>query len=153
VTLGQTTASLSSVAAQQYRILQRMGVPVEPDPRRADVVIDALIGYSLRGSPRGRIGELIGGIGDAGGSIVSLDTPSGVNVTDGSVPGLAVSADATMTLALPKVGLRNASQLGALYLADISVPPSVYTAMGVGPVPDFSRSSILRLVDSESTTE
>jgi hypothetical protein len=29
----------------------------------------------------------------------------------------------------------------------------VYTAMGVGPVPDFSRSSILRLVDSESTTE
>ena len=53
-----------------------------------------------------------------------------------------------MTLALPKIGLRNAAQVGELYLADISVPPSVYAAIGAGPAPDFSHSSIVRVLDS-----
>ena len=37
-----------------------------------------------------------------------------------------------MTLALPKVGLLKAPEMvGDLYLADISVPPSVYEAFGL----------------------
>ncbi len=84
---------------------------------------------------------------------MSLDTPSGLNVTDGSVPGAVVRADATLTLALPKVGLRAAPQVGELYLADISVPPSVYVAIGAGPAPDFTHSSIIRILDTtEGTT-
>lgn len=49
------------------------------------------------------------------------------------------------TLAMPKIGLRGAPQVGELYLADISVPPSVYDTIGVGPVPAFSRGSVIRI--------
>jgi NAD(P)H-hydrate epimerase len=147
VTLGGPQHALTPVPASQLEILRRMGVPQHDEPRPAEVVIDALIGYSLKGAPRRRIAALIEPIAAMGDGIVALDNPSGVNVTDGSIPGAAVRADATLTLALPKVGLRDSAQVGELYLADISVPPSVYEAMGVGPAPDFTTSSIVRLRD------
>ncbi len=146
VTLGQIPENFAPIPGHEYSILRRMGIAMTKTPRSSDVAIDALIGYSLRDAPRGRIAELISSMGEIGNRIVSLDTPSGLNVTDGSVPGLIVDADATLTLALPKIGLRNAPQVGELYLADISVPPSVYTTIGVGPAPDFSRSSIVEIV-------
>ena len=55
-----------------------------------------------------------------------------------------------MTLALPKRGLRSQAGVtygGELYLADISVPPELYSQPGlgfdVGPV--FATSDILRI--------
>ncbi len=138
-----TPDRLGPVPAHQFDILKRMGVAIVDRPRRSDVVVDALIGYSLRGVPRGRIGELIEGIADVAPVVVSLDTPSGLNVTDGSVPGAVVSATATLTLALPKAGLRNAAQVGELYVGDISVPPSVYEPLQVGPAPPFHLGPII----------
>ena len=149
VTFGQPVAKLGPVPAHQYEILQRMGVPVVTEPRRSDVVVDALIGYSLHGAPRGRVDELISEIGEIGDRVVSLDTPSGLDVSDGSVPGDVVRADATVTLALPKVGLRDAPHVGELYLVDISVPPAVFDAIGVGPTPDFSGSSIIEIATTD----
>lgn len=145
VTLGQPAEKLTEVPAHQYDILGRMGKTSQDEPRHSNVVIDALIGYSLRGAPRGRIGELVEQISQIGDHVVALDTPSGVNVTDGSVPGTAVSADVTMTLALPKIGLRGEPHVGELYLADISVPPSVYTNLGVSPAPDFTTGTLIRV--------
>ena len=139
VTLGRPVDGLAPVTARQYEILRRMGVTMIIEPRRSDVVIDALIGYSLSGVPTGRIGRLIEAIGGLGDRIVSLDTPSGLDIDDGTTPGAAVTAATTMTLALPKIGLRHAPQVGELYLADISVPPSVYETIDAGPPPDFLR--------------
>ena len=147
VTLGQPVEKFTPVPAHQFEILRRMGVDVVPEPRSADVVVDALIGYSLSGAPRGRVGELVASIAEIGERVVALDTPSGLGVTDGSTPGDVADADATLTLALPKIGLRNAPQVGELFVADISVPPSVYDAIGVGPAPDFSRGSIIEIVE------
>lgn len=76
-------------------------------------------------------------------AVVALDTPSGLDVTSGRVPGIVVRADATMTLALPKVGLRKSEIVGDLYLADISVPPAATSSYG--PAPDFSTSPLLRI--------
>ncbi|MBE9492522.1 MAG: hypothetical protein IMY70_06530, partial [Bacteroidetes bacterium] len=45
-----------------------------------------------------------------------------------------IKANATMILALPKVGLFKASAskyIGDLYLADISVPPGTYKSLGI----------------------
>lgn len=136
--------SLGPIPAHQLDIVRRMGLPVSQEPRGADVVIDALIGYSLRGAPRGRIGELIDQVGEVAPVTVSLDTPSGLNVTDGTTPGSSVAAHATLTLALPKIGLREAVEVGELYVADISVPPSVYAGLGVAPVPPFGSGPIVR---------
>lgn len=145
VTLSKPADRFTGVPAHQLDILQRMGVAVVDTPQPAAVVIDALIGYSLKGAPQGRGAELIAAVGDLGASVVSLDTPSGLDVTTGLVPGVVVTADATITLALPKIGLREAAQVGDLYVADISVPPAAYDTIGVGPPPDFSSSPLLRV--------
>jgi NAD(P)H-hydrate epimerase len=53
-----------------------------------------------------------------------------------------------MTLALPKVGLRDPRarpDVGELYLADIGVPPQLYASLGVQVGPIFARSDVIRL--------
>jgi NAD(P)H-hydrate epimerase len=147
LTTSRSADGFAGVPARQRRILERMGVGSSTEPIPADLTIDALVGYSLQGAPRGRVAELIevvGGTTGASGPVLALDTPSGLDVTTGLAPGLVVSADVTMTLALPKIGLRNAPQVGELLLADISVPPSVTAPYGLG-APNFAPSPILRL--------
>ncbi|MFK7846589.1 MAG: NAD(P)H-hydrate epimerase, partial [Rhodothermales bacterium] len=110
-----------------------------PDMQPADLVIDAVIGYSLSGNPRGRAAVLINEANKLGQRqnvpILSLDVPSGIDTTTGDVHEPAVHASATMTLALPKEGLRGENvrtHIGELYLADISVPPALYRAPALG---------------------
>jgi NAD(P)H-hydrate epimerase len=145
VTLSGPVERLSPAAGHQHAILERLGVAMPGSPPAADVVVDAIIGYSLRGGPRGRTAELIAKATRLGGAVVALDVPSGVDVSTGATPGVAVRADATLTLALPKVGLRGHPLVGALYLADISVPSSAVAQLGVGPAPDFRSGPILRV--------
>jgi len=144
VTVTTTRRDLRPVAAHQLDILRRMGIGWSDTLVPADVVVDAVIGYSLRGAPQGRSAELIGAVNATGGIVVSLDTPSGLDVTTGEAPGAVVEAAATLTLALPKIGMRNASVTGQLFLGDISVPRSITEAYGA-PAPDFRTGSILRL--------
>ena len=56
--------------------------------------------------------------------------PSGVDATTGETPGVHVSADRTLTLALPKTGLVGPS-VGELWLADIGIPAEVYRRLGI----------------------
>ena len=136
---------MTPVAAHQRDILERMGVEFVDELRKADVVIDALIGYSLKGAPRGVTADLVEATAGAA-VVVALDTPSGLNVSSGAVPGRAVRADATMTLALPKAGMRTSDLVGELYLADISVPPSITDRFGSHPL--FTSVGISRIVES-----
>ena len=70
----------------------------------ADLVIDALIGYSLRGDPVGAAASLIRGANDSAAPVLSLDLPSGLDATTGEQKDPVVRAAATLTLALPKAG-------------------------------------------------
>jgi NAD(P)H-hydrate epimerase len=133
---------MTLVPKHQLDILQRMGIPLVANPPSTELVVDALIGYSLRGDPAGRAAELIVWANDCGAPILALDTPSGLDVTTGVAGAPCVSATATMTLALPKIGLLYSEMVGELYLADISVPRLVYQRMGLD-VPDLFRHSTL----------
>lgn len=145
------------VPARQRNILERLGLLVgspaelEAEPP-ADLVLDGVIGYSLKGSPRGAAAQLIRWANEQPAPVLSLDVPSGLDATSGRIvePSLTIRAQATMTLALPKEGLRAAgagTHTGELYLADIGVPPSVYRApaLGLDVGPLFAREDILRL--------
>jgi NAD(P)H-hydrate epimerase len=146
---------LIEVSQHQLRILERSGVVVEipggeVELPQADLIVDAMIGYSLRGSPAGEVVSLIHAANEHPAPVLSMDVPSGVNTTTGTVHGHAVRATATMTLALPKTGLaaeEAREYVGELYLADISVPPQLYAkpslALKVGPI--FAKSELLRL--------
>ena len=136
---------LTPVPAHQADILARMGVSPASRPGTADLVIDALIGYSLRGDPTGTAAELITWANDQAAPILALDTPSGLDLTTGAAGTPAVRATATLTLALPKAGLLDSPNAGELYLADISVPSLVYQRMGIAVPALFRQSSLLRM--------
>lgn len=94
------------------------------------LILDALIGYSLRGAPGGITADLIGWANESGVPILSLDVPSGVEATTGEVPGAAILPTNTLTLALPKTGLDSA-MAGNVILADIGIPGEVYRRIGL----------------------
>lgn len=142
-------ASLKEIPAHQWRILQMLGIIAEsPALDEAALIIDALIGYGLVGNPRGPIAKWIARVNAAQRPVLALDTPSGLDTTIG-IPGTpCIRATATLTLALPKVGLLTAEAtpfVGALYLADISVPPSLYHRLNLDVPPLFGTDTILKI--------
>ena len=145
----------AGVPGEQLDIVRRMGVAVGAGEAPAlagqpEVVLDGVIGYSLKGAPRGGAEALIRWANEQSAPVVSLDIPSGVDGTAGRVFEPAIRAAATMTLALPKEGLRTpetVANVGELYLADIGVPPELYSRflnIDVGPI--FATSDVVRLV-------
>ncbi|MFN2506089.1 MAG: NAD(P)H-hydrate epimerase [Acidimicrobiales bacterium] len=147
VVLSHPPEEMSPAARRQLDIISRMGVHTSDEPLPADLIVDALIGYSLRGDPRSRARALIEWATGAGTPVLSLDTPSGLDVDTGRASQPCVRAGATLTLALPKPGLVGGSPLvGDLYLADISVPAIVYERLGLQVPRLFGEGPIVELV-------
>jgi NAD(P)H-hydrate epimerase len=154
VVVSQPMEKFTPVPARQLDILTHMRVPVlaaeEVGTTTPSVVLDGLIGYNLRGAPRGAAAELIGWANGQRAPILALDVPSGIDAGTGTVYEPAIRASATLTLALPKKGLRLSgleALVGELYLADISVPPELYASpaldLSLGPL--FHRADVIRL--------
>jgi len=141
---------LKNVPAHQWGILQKIGVQdlkIE-HLSRAEIILDAIIGYGLTGDPNGLAAEWIRMANRSGTPILALDSPSGLNMTTGLPGRPCISAAATMTLALPKTGLLEiAAQpvVGDLYLADIGIPPELYHQMGIFVPPMFNQDHIIRI--------
>lgn len=108
----------------------RVASPDELDKHEAGVVVDAIIGYSLRGAPRDAPRAMIEWTAAQTAPVISLDVPSGIDATSGRAPGAHVLASATLTLALPKTGL-DVAAVGDLFLADIGIPRDVYRRSGI----------------------
>ncbi|NDJ60048.1 MAG: NAD(P)H-hydrate epimerase [Chloroflexi bacterium] len=155
VYLTKQDADFTPIPAHQLTILRNMQIPVAQadaveQAATPDLVVDGVIGYSLKGAPRDSAAALIRWANRQSAPILSLDAPSGVDTTTGTVFDPAMMATATMTLALPKAGLRMPgvdTHVGELYLADISVPPQLYAEpalnLSVGPL--FAENDIIRL--------
>jgi NAD(P)H-hydrate epimerase len=139
VVLSRAPGEMRGPACAQLEILRAAGVEPAGDASaalaQAELTVDALVGYSLQGAPRGRVAALIEACNRYSRRTLSLDVPSGLDATSGETPGVVVYAERTLTLALPKTGLRHAP--GALYLADIGIPPEVYRRLGVTFEPFF----------------
>ncbi len=109
------------------RILAEAGRATEEKPDGADVVIDALFGTGFRGAPREDAAREIEGINSAGAPVVAVDLPSGVDASTGEIAGAVVTADVTVTMHGPKVGLAVAPgrfHAGQIEVADIGLEPS-----------------------------
>jgi NAD(P)H-hydrate epimerase len=147
VHLGNSPDEMAPVTMEQFDILRGLGIPVSidsPGHDPCDLVIDALLGYSQRGAPRGRFAELI--TWSSGQRVLALDVPSGLEASTGDLHEPHVRAEATLTLAFPKEGLRIArSAVGDLLLGDISVPVTAYERIGVSFVTPFAESPIVRV--------
>ena len=152
VILARPRADLSPVTAHQLATLERLGIPVHEPPADAlpetDLILDGLLGFSLRGDPRGETARLIALANDHPAPVLAIDLPSGLDATSGLAGRPTIRATATVTLALPKMGLVRARRdlVGDLWLADIGVPPSVYERVGVNvPGSLFATGMIVRI--------
>ena len=154
----------SDAVHHQLNILRNSGVVVERVEQsetgelsktvdEADVIIDALFGYSLIGSPREPAASLICVMNESTTPVVSNDIPTGIDATTGTIYEPAVHATATLTIALPKTGLRfsRARQLaGDLYLGDIAVPPELYLVVLDISVPAiFGASHVVKMPETD----
>jgi NAD(P)H-hydrate epimerase len=155
VFLSADSNNYKDVPAHQLAILKTMGVKISAvndlsDKCESDLILDGVIGYSLSGDPYGPAARLIEWANSNPTPILALDTPSGIDTSSGQIYTPAITATATMTLALPKQGLRSAGiekYTGELYLADISVPPELYSepSLNIQVPPIFAESDIIRL--------
>jgi NAD(P)H-hydrate epimerase len=148
--LATSKTKIHDAAAAQLEILQSTQVSLIPQAdakktiRSAALVVDALLGYSLRGAPKGRVKELIELCNREAARVLSLDIPSGMNATTGDEPGVSITgAERTLTLALPKTGLQKYP--GELYLADIGIPPEVYRKLDLNGEPFFGSNSWVKM--------
>jgi NAD(P)H-hydrate epimerase len=150
VILAFDPSRLKDIPAHQLRILMQMGLDINKKPEISDVdlILDALIGYGLSGDPRQPVAGWIEKTNKAGRPILALDAPSGLDTTSGIPGNPCINAAATLTLALPKVGLvtdEAKDKIGVLYLADISVPPELYQRLGLEVPNLFEKDSILKI--------
>jgi NAD(P)H-hydrate epimerase len=156
VTLERRPAELPQVPARQHALARAAGVPVAhvgPPEGEAQLVVDSLLGYGQSGPPRGATVGLIDWT--SGRRVLALDAPSGLELASGSLHEPYVRAEATLTLALPKQGLRAAAAreaVGQLLLADISVPSAVYARLGLEFGSPFLRGAIVRLVGTNDAS-
>jgi NAD(P)H-hydrate epimerase len=154
VVLAHPEAALAESAAHQLASLRAIGLPIHGPAEAAslvydaDVVLDALLGYSLVGPPREPEAGLIRTANSCGVPVFALDLPSGLDPDRGTSHDPTIRATCTMTLALPKAGLLRpeaAMSVGELWLADISVPASAYAGFDINPGPLFAESDLIRI--------
>ena len=105
---------------------------------QADLIIDGLLGTGFSGKMRPLFIRLCGCINkikekNPACRILAVDIPTGVNGDTGEADKNAVRADATVTMALPKLGLYlypGAEHVGKLQVADIGMPASLLQEAG-----------------------
>lgn len=137
-------ADCNDLCRTQLEIMQGLGASIsflrEQSPeffrsglRAASLIIDGLLGTGASGQLREPYRGWVNEINIASRDVVAVDIPTGVDASSGMVPGPAVTATATVTMAAPKVGMLlypAASYVGELWVAHIGIPPAILADVG-----------------------
>lgn len=99
------------------------------------IIVDGILGTGARGAARGAAASAIEWIirMSQSNAVVAIDVPSGLNADTGIPEGVAVTADWTVTMALPKAGLIEPSAVGYvgnLDVVDIGIPDDYIAGLG-----------------------
>ena len=137
---------------RHHDIAQKRGIPLVGAERAsfegADLILDGLLGFSVHGAPTGNVELLIRQADRSRVPILAIDLPSGLDPDTGAPLGIAIRAEATVTLGLPKSGLVEPHArplVGELLLADIGMPPAVYDRFGIDARKLFRDGPMLRV--------
>ena len=102
---------------------------------KTDVVVDALLGIGLKGTPRQPVLQLVRTINGMQAFCLAVDAPTGLDSDSGEVLGEAVKANLTITFHKAKPGLLKAKDyVGELVVKDIGLPKTVEEFAGPGDV-------------------
>jgi len=149
---------MNDLAREQFNILRKIGIKISNkyNPQKGDLILDALLGYNLKGGARGRIKENIDFINSLKGSfsglsVVSVDIPSGLDSDEDFKKQVfqkeksIIRADYILTLALAKKSLK---KIRNLYVINIGVPWKVYNELGIirtNGKDYFNKSDIIKI--------
>lgn len=122
----RTNADIYKAIGGNVKVLQESG----PLPKTAsvDLIVDALLGMGVSGTPKGLTARVIDWINERPELVLSVDIPSGVEGDTGAAPGSAVTANWTVTMGLLKRGLvlpPGRDLAGEVSVALISLPPRI----------------------------
>lgn len=155
---GEIESEVSFTTRRQLNTLRQAGlaepgeelseIDLEDQLMRAELIIDALIGYGLEGPPSGLAAALTELAVGSGRPILAVDIPTGISGTTGEVHSPAIRAITTLVLDLPKAGILEArcrACVGELYLADLGLPGVIHDRMGIRAAGLFSEGPIVRI--------
>lgn len=136
------TESTSAQQAVQLKMARSLGIPIAPlagflKAGSFDLIIDALLGSGLSRPADGLIAACIQKINSEPAHIYSVDIPSGLDGTTGTVGSAAVMAEHTISLALYKTGFflaQGPAHCGQIHLIDIGIPDFVFEKLGAWPL-------------------
>lgn len=135
VVLAGDSGELRGDAAENYRMLQAVGCPIQTEftagMQSATLIVDALLGTGLKGAAKGKALEWIRRIenGFPSAEVVAVDVPSGLDSDSVQIPGEAVRAAYTVTFTAPKlchVLSPARGYVGKLRVAPIGTPPALF---------------------------
>jgi NAD(P)H-hydrate epimerase len=148
IILSSNKRRLKKDPARQLKILENMKADIsnskDVDFSKYDLIIDALLGYNIKGNPRGRFAELIKRSNNSGKPILAVDMPSGLDATTGKPYNPCIKASVTIALTVLKNGLvaeSAAKYVGQLGIAYMSVPDVVYKKLAIHK--PFKRSEMI----------
>jgi hydroxyethylthiazole kinase-like uncharacterized protein yjeF len=93
-----------------------------------DLLVDAIMGTGFHGRLAGFLETVVADVNSLGIPVIAIDLPTGLSADSADVPGPAIEASMTVTLAAPKIPLvfPPADRFaGDLVIADIGIPPPV----------------------------
>ncbi len=96
------------------------------DMNRSQLVLDGIFGTGLGREVSGLTALVIERMNASGKAILAIDIPSGIDGADGTVRGICIKADATVTFCMPKIGLvvnPGCEYAGKLVVAEIGTLP------------------------------
>jgi ADP-dependent NAD(P)H-hydrate dehydratase / NAD(P)H-hydrate epimerase len=99
------------------------------------LVVDALLGTGFQGDPRGEVAAAIEALEASRAQVLSVDVPSGVDASSGTVASCAVRARRTVSFHAAKPGLwinPGKSHAGEVEVVDIGIPRGAPGASRIG---------------------
>ncbi len=152
-----SATQLHEMAAHQYHISQQFGLVAwglslsdeemaDSSPiawTKADLIIDALLSAQIKEDPRGDTADLIRIVNATRCPILSFDVPSGLSSDEGLILSPCIQASATMTMAYPKRAQAEGwPVVRDLWVADMGVPRTIYTDLGLQIIEIFNGEQI-----------
>lgn len=130
-------SDLRPAAKHQLAIIEKMEIETAFPPvklLKADLVVDALLGYNQVGDPRSPYDDLISQANELKAPIFTFDNPSGLDIDSGNPSNPTIKAHITVTLAAVKKGLATEGAkeyVGDLELVDLGIPKLAYVKAGL----------------------
>ena len=130
-------STLKGEAAQAWQLLQDEGLDwalYQGQPFTGELIVDGMLGTGISGDVRGAYRRAIKQVNRAGLLVQALDIPSGLCSDTGTVQGVAVKADMTVTFIGVKQGLltgQGPGFAGEVLFDSLRVADEVYESVSV----------------------